>query len=78
MRGFAMEEIDQAHHELERLQGIITRHEGYMITLRGWLLTVVGGLLAAYYTNNIEISEAVLCTALPLVTLMFLFLEYDT
>jgi hypothetical protein len=50
-----MEEIEQAHRELERLQGIITRHEEHMFTLRGWLLTVVGGLLAAYYTDNIEL-----------------------
>jgi hypothetical protein len=70
-----MEEIEQAHHELERLQGIITRHEEHMFTVRGWLLTVVGGLLAAYYTDNIEMKESLLWVALPLVTLLFLFVE---
>ena len=70
-----MNEIQQAHHELDRLQGIITRHEGHMFTLRGWLLTVVGGLLAAYYTNNIEMSEVVLRVALPVIALLFLVVE---
>ncbi len=70
-----MDEIAQAHHELDRLQGIITRHEGHMFTLRGYLLTVVGGLLAAYYTNNIEMSEAMLRIILPGIALLFLIVE---
>jgi len=41
-----MDEMQQAHHELDRLQGIITRHEGFQFTIRGWLLTIVGALLA--------------------------------
>jgi hypothetical protein len=46
-----------------------------MFTVRSWLLTVVGGLLAAYYTDNIEMKECLLWVALPLVTLLFLFVE---
>src|SRR5262245_43019540 len=70
-----MDEIQEAHHELDRLQGIITRHEGFIFTLRGWLLTVVGGLLAAYYTNNIAISEVVVKIALPGIAVLFLLIE---
>jgi hypothetical protein len=71
----ATDQIQEAHHELDRLQGIITRHEGFIFTLRGWLLTVVGGLLAAYYTDNIEMSEVVLKIALPGIAFLFLILE---
>jgi len=70
-----MDEREEAHRELDRLQDIITRHEGHMFTLRGWLLTVVGGLLAAYYTNNIEMSDAALRAALVAFTLLFLVVE---
>ena len=70
-----MDIMEQAHHELERLQGIITRHEGHMFTLRGWLLTVAGGLLAAYYTGNIQLDAAAMRVGLPLVALLFLFVE---
>lgn len=70
-----MDEMEQAHLELDRLQGIITRHEGHIFALRGWLLTIVVGLLAAYYTDNIEISENVMRLVLPLVAVLFLILE---
>lgn len=70
-----MDEAQQAHHELERLQGIITRHESHMFVLRGWLLAIVGGLLAAYYTNNIDMSELVLRIALLIIVLLFLVVE---
>src|SRR3712207_119724 len=70
-----MDEMQQAHHELDRLQGIITRHEGHMFALRGWLLAIVGGLLAAYYTDNIDMSELVLRIALPIIALLFLIVE---
>ena len=70
-----MDEMAQAHHELNRLQGIITRHEGFMFAVRGWLLTIVGGLLALYYTDNIEMSETVLRWGLPAVALLFLIVE---
>ena len=70
-----MDEMQQAHNELDRLQEIIARHEGHMITMRGWLFTIVGGLLAAYYTDNINISEVVIWIALPVVTLLFLLVE---
>ncbi|MGH9722432.1 MAG: hypothetical protein ACRD8O_19650 [Bryobacteraceae bacterium] len=70
-----MDEIQEAHHELDRLQGIITRHEGHMFSLRGWLLTIVGGILAAYYTDKIAISEWVLRIALPGVTFLFFVVE---
>jgi hypothetical protein len=46
-----------------------------MFALRGWLLAIVGGLLAAYYTNNIEMSELVLRTALLAIVLLFLVVE---
>ena len=70
-----MDEMEQAHHELDRLQAIISRHEGHMFALRGWLLTVVGGLLAAYYTGNIAITETAVKFGLPIVALGFLFVE---
>ncbi len=70
-----MDEIRLAHHELDRLQGIITRHEGFMFALRGWLLAIVGGLLAAFYTVNIDMSAFMLGTALFLIFLMFLVVE---
>jgi hypothetical protein len=67
--------MQQAHHELDRLQGIITRHEGHMFALRGWLLTVIGGLLAAYYTRNIAITETTMRIGLPIIAVLFLFIE---
>lgn len=70
-----MGELEQAHHELDRLQGIITRHEGHMFALRAWLLAIVGGLLASYYTDNIVMSGLVLRIALLMIVLLFLILE---
>lgn len=70
-----MDEMQQAHHELERLQGIITRHEGHMFALRGWMLVIVGGLLTTYYTSNIVMSEFVLRIFLLMITLLFLLVE---
>jgi len=70
-----MDETQEAHHELDRLQGIITRHESHMFALRGWLLAIVGGLLAAYYTNNIDMSELVLRVALLTIVVLFLVVE---
>ena len=70
-----MEAMEQAHHELDRLQDIITRHEGHMYALRGWLLAIIGGLLAAYYTDSIDLHVALLRTALLLVVALFLILE---
>jgi len=70
-----MDEMQQAHHELDRLQGIIGRHEGHMFALRGWLLAIVGGLLAAYYTQNIDMSDLVLRGALLMIVLLFLVVE---
>jgi len=70
-----MVELDEAHHEIDRLQGIITRHEGFMFMMRGWRLTIVGALLAAYYTNKIAISQTALRIALPLVAPLFFVIE---
>ena len=70
-----MDEMQQAHHELDRIQGIITRHEGHMVALRGWLLVIIGGLLAAYYTATIDMSALVLRIALLVITLLFLIVE---
>lgn len=70
-----MDPMEQAHHELDRLQSIIDRHEGHMFALRGWLLAVIGGLLAAYYTENIGLEVAVVRIALLLVVALFLVLE---
>lgn len=70
-----MDEIQEAHHELDRLQSIITRHESHMFTLRSWLLAIVGGLLAAYYTNNIDMSALVLRAALLTIVVLFLVVE---
>lgn len=67
--------LEQAHHELDRLQGIITRHEGHMMALRGWLLAILGGLLAAYYTENIDLDATLLRIALLVVVAVFLVLE---
>jgi hypothetical protein len=73
--GAPMHEIDQALSELDRLQEIVTRHEGHMFALRGWLLAVVGGLLAAYYTDNVQMSVVELRVALLAVPVLFLLLE---
>lgn len=70
-----MDDIELALHELDRIQGIVTRHEGHMFALRGWLLTVVGGLLAAYYTDNIQIDVYLIKLGLPSIVLLFLFVE---
>ena len=70
-----MDEMEQAYKELERIQDIITRHEGHMFALRGWLLAILGGLLAAYYTANIDLSVMVLRIAMLLVAALFLVLE---
>jgi hypothetical protein len=67
--------MEQAHHELERLQGIITRHEEHMYVLRGWLLAIIGGLLAAYYTESIDLTPSLLRIALLAVVALFLVLE---
>lgn len=70
-----MDEIEQAHQELDRIQGIIARHEEHMFALRGWLLAVLGGLLAAHYTANIDLSTTELRIAMLLVAAIFLVLE---
>ena len=70
-----MDEMQQAHHELDRLQGIITRHEGHMFALRGWLLVIVGGVLAAYYRGNIDMTACMLRIALLAITLLFFIVE---
>ena len=67
-----MEQFEEAQHELDRLQDIVTRHEGFIFTLRGWLLTVIGGVLAAYYTGNIHLSMAVVRASLPTIAVLFL------
>ncbi len=70
-----MNDMEQAHHELDLLQAIITRHESHMFALRSWLLAIVGGLLAAYYTANIAMSELVLGFALLVISVLFFVLE---
>jgi len=70
-----MEQVEEAQHELDRIQGIITRHEGFLFTIRGWLITVVGGLLIAYYTDNIVMSDLAMKIALVSVTFLFWIVE---
>jgi hypothetical protein len=70
-----MDQFEQAHHELSRIQEIIARHEEHIFTLRGWMLTVLGGLLAAYYTGNIHLNLLVVQIALPTIALLFLWIE---
>lgn len=70
-----MDPMEQAHKELDRLQGVINRHEGHMMALRGWLLAILGGLLAAYYTENIDLDATLLRVALLVVVAVFLVLE---
>ena len=70
-----MDEMAQAQRELDRLEEIVARHEAHMFALRGWLIAVVGGLLAAYYTANINISETLMQFALVIVVGLFLFSE---
>lgn len=70
-----MNELAEAHHELDRLQVIISRHEGHMFALRGWLLTVIGGLLLAYYTFDIDMGHTLMWVALVIVALLFFVLE---
>jgi len=70
-----MDRLEQAHQELDRLQGIISRHESHMFALRGWPLAIIGGLLAAYYAEQIDLSAMLLRVALLLVVGVFLVLE---
>lgn len=70
------DELQEAHHELDRLQGIISRHEGYTFTIRGWLFAVVGGLLAAYYTGNIDINKKWVQVILPVIAVFFFVVEW--
>lgn len=70
-----MDEMEEAHEELGRIQGIIDRHEEHMFALRGWLLAVLGGLLAAHYTANIDLSTTELRIAMLLIAAIFLVLE---
>ncbi len=70
-----MEEMEQAHHELDRLESIITRHEGFILTMRSWLLAIIGGLLAAYYTDNVSMSKPLLGGALMAIAMLFLVVE---
>ena len=72
-----MSDIENALHELDRLQKIIDRHEGHIFTLRGWLLAVVGGLLAAYYTENIIIPSYFMSIALVFTVCSFLVIEFQ-
>jgi len=70
-----MDAFEQAHDELGRLEEIIGRHEDHIFTLRGWMLTVMGGLLAAFYTGNINLDLLVVQIALPAIALLFLSIE---
>ena len=70
-----MNEMQQAHHELDSLQSIITRHEGHMFALRGWLLTVLGGFLAAYYTGMIDMPAIFMRLSLPVIVILFLIVD---
>ena len=70
-----MDQMEAAYRELDRIQEIISRHEGHIFSLRGWMLTVMGGLLAAYYTGNIHLQLWIVQLALPAIALLFLFLE---
>ena len=70
-----MDEVEQAHRELERIEAIITRHEGFIFTVRGWLLVIVGGLIAGYYASNVEMSEFEVRIALLAIALLFLIVE---
>lgn len=72
-----MDEIQEAHHEIDRIQAIIARHEGHIFTLRGWLITVVGALLAAYYAGNIAMSVYVLIGGLIATVVIFYIVEFQ-
>jgi len=51
-----MDEMTQAYHELDRIQGIVGRHEGHMFSLRGWLFATLAGIVAAYYSTRLPVS----------------------
>ena len=51
-----MDEMEQAYHELDRIQGIVDRHEGHMFSLRGWLFAALAGIVAAYYSTRLPVS----------------------
>jgi hypothetical protein len=70
-----MDDMEQALRELERLQGIIDRHEGHIFTLRGWLVTIVGALVAAFYADNIQLNGMVLRVSLLVVAVLFIVME---
>ena len=70
-----MDDLELAKTELDWIQEIIARHEGRMDTIRAWLLAIIGGLLAGYYTANIQISPLELRVALIGITILFLWVE---
>ena len=72
-----MDEIQEAHNEIDWIQAIITRHEGHIFALRGWFITVVGALLAAYYAENIVMSVYVLIGGLIVAVVVFYIVEFQ-
>lgn len=70
-----MDEFEQAHHELSRIQTIIDRHEGAMFSLRGWLFAAMAGIVAAYYTMAVSLSLRSFVIALCTLVLAFLYAE---
>ena len=42
--------------EIERMQEIVARHEGYTFKIRGWLYTVLAALTAALYTQAVNLA----------------------
>lgn len=70
-----MKVMEQAHHELERLQEVIGRHERHMFAVRGWFIAIVGGLLVALYSKHFNIDEAALQIALVLLAVLFIIID---
>lgn len=70
-----MEEMGQAHHELDHMESIITRHEGFILTMCSCLLAIIGGFLAYYYIDNVSMSKPLLGGALMAIAMLFLVVE---
>jgi len=64
-----------ALHELDRVQDIVTRHEGHMFSLRGWLFAALAGVVAAYYSSAISVSRVEFAIVVLALVMTFIYAE---
>ena len=70
-----MDETDQANLEMDRIQRIISRHEGHIFSLRGWLFAAIAGSLAAYFSGNVPFGPGRFLLAIGGLVVIFLLVE---